>query len=837
MGSSRKRGRQEMEAVDPPREPTLLKRIRNSWEFANLAQWIYTFGRAVKIDENLDIADLEMECLNPHSTILSEIGLALLKFVSSHRGLTPETFDEYTRRQYVAKAPGRNPFGVGEDPNCFKDFDVFTKIRVLQQLTVWTMVNPDRIRERMEEQKDTEQTLWRIEPYGWDAQDRTYIVLDDNRLYRRTDPPLPPTPEPKPKRNSKKGRAMRRASRQQKAVEQAESETERNDEAKPEKKDNDATAAPEDDGFGGMAWECIAVTLDEFNTFVASIEKSRDPNEKSLRKRIVDEILPILEKQEESRKRKQAQKERELMNLEKLATAKRSSRIAGRMEQKHHEEEQREAERKKVIELALAKKEQEKWQKLEKERDSRMQTREQRLKEREARRILHEEELANLSENGKKLESGEARLSERQMKAEIERKKAALEELEQEDDWIFDCICGVYGQVDDGTHSIACDTCNIWQHSKCAGVSQKEAERDDFAFICTTCQNRGKDAEKAKTHPPIKLVLKRPGSSSSSTAPKSNGSLPANPLADGNLNPQISPQKVTQPSLFGGPIQFPRPNGEQHHPAQSGPHPSMLSSPAPVEQSNGCQLSPQRPSGRQAATSYQAPSPYGVARAPSSHVFSSPHPHIPTSLPQPGQPPVFTFGPNGSYKQSNPAPQNTPIQPARSAAQSSPAGNYIYGTTPASHVLNGPGPGSSDGGHHRSSFNMPSPLAGVPVLTPNNKPNPPPVMAPNSNTPPPTSTPAMLPKSSPPPPPSWQPAISHDPSDSGHASALPSATTGLSPTKHSPPRQISNGSFSSATPSIIPPVASLTPSSPLQDLSPPIKHSEAPRPNAQAAAQ
>ena len=81
--------------------------------------------------------------MKTHSTVLAEIGLALLKFVSSHRGLTlvfrsppislltlrrPEIFDEYTRRQYVAKAPNRNPFGVEEEPAKFDDFDVFTKV-------------------------------------------------------------------------------------------------------------------------------------------------------------------------------------------------------------------------------------------------------------------------------------------------------------------------------------------------------------------------------------------------------------------------------------------------------------------------------------------------------------------------------------------------------------------------------------------------------------------------------------------------------------------------------------------------------------------------------------
>ena len=46
----------------------------------------------------------------------------------------PELFDEYTRRQYVAKAPQRNPFGVEEEPAKFTEFDVFTKVRGLPVL-------------------------------------------------------------------------------------------------------------------------------------------------------------------------------------------------------------------------------------------------------------------------------------------------------------------------------------------------------------------------------------------------------------------------------------------------------------------------------------------------------------------------------------------------------------------------------------------------------------------------------------------------------------------------------------------------------------------------------
>ena len=72
---------------------------------------------------------------------------------------SPAIFDEYTRRQYLAKAPERNPFGDEEEPHKFDDFDIFTKIRVLQQLSIWTLNNPNSIRERLNA-PDSEQTLW-----------------------------------------------------------------------------------------------------------------------------------------------------------------------------------------------------------------------------------------------------------------------------------------------------------------------------------------------------------------------------------------------------------------------------------------------------------------------------------------------------------------------------------------------------------------------------------------------------------------------------------------------------------------------------------------------------
>lgn len=71
----------------------------------------------------------------------------------------PEIFNEYTRRQYVAKAPHRNPFGIEEEPKKFADFDIFTKLKVLVQLSQWTLNNAERIREKMEERGEAEQAL------------------------------------------------------------------------------------------------------------------------------------------------------------------------------------------------------------------------------------------------------------------------------------------------------------------------------------------------------------------------------------------------------------------------------------------------------------------------------------------------------------------------------------------------------------------------------------------------------------------------------------------------------------------------------------------------------
>ncbi|KAG8626058.1 hypothetical protein KVT40_006459 [Elsinoe batatas] len=533
----------------------LLKRLRSTWQFANFYQYAYIFGEAVKLPD-FDIDDFEEWCSDPSQhEKLAELGLILLKYVSSHRGLNTQLFDEYTRRQFVAKAPQRNPFGEEDEPKKFADFDVFTKIKVLQQLSVWTLGNADRIRGLMGE-IDNDQLLWRIEPFGYDSEDRDYFVLDDSRLYRRTNVPIPPTPtkpkaKPKPKAKAKsKAKPRTKPTRSSKRIKlstpEAESEAEEDEkmvddtELDGEVKIDPATnETEEDDGLGGMKWQCIAITMDEYQDFLESIRRSRDPNEKALHKRIVDTVMPELEKKEEARQRKLLKQLRERENEQKMATAKRSTRIAGRKEKEREEEEIRLAEEKKRQDLAMAHKAQAKQQKLEEARESRMQTREQRLKEREVKRILHEEELAKLEERKARGEADEeARHSSRNLQNELERRQKELEELkEEEDKWIFDCAgCGLYGEnIDDGTHSIACERCNIWQHSKCNGIEESDAEREDFHFICSDCKRKEEDAKKPKI-PPLKLG--RVGASSSPQTDKSE-SRPASSGVNGVVSPQI----------------------------------------------------------------------------------------------------------------------------------------------------------------------------------------------------------------------------------------------------------------------------------------------------------
>jgi hypothetical protein len=198
-----------------------------------------------------------------------------------------------------------------------------------------------------------------MEPTGWDSEDRVLFVLDDNRMYRRTDPPPPAEPKKaKAKSKSKKAKGSRASKRQKLSTPELEDVA---DETQTEQQPE----AVVEDGFGGMTWECVCVTLEDYQEYMNNIRRSRDPNEKILYKRLEEEVIPVMQHLAEDQARKQARKQRELENMQKLAMAKRSSRISSRLEKQKEHEEIEVAERRRQAELANAKAEQDKQRKLE----------------------------------------------------------------------------------------------------------------------------------------------------------------------------------------------------------------------------------------------------------------------------------------------------------------------------------------------------------------------------------------------------------------------------------------------------------------------------------------
>ena len=128
-----------------------------------------------------------------------------------------------------------------------------------------------------------------MEAFGWDSQDRTYFVFDDDRLYRRTDPPLLPYPsKAKSKSRPKKGKTRRGNKWGNLSTPTPDS---------PGDDEEDTTTEHEeaqDDGLGGMKWECLCITMEEYQTFLDTIRRSKDPNEKAMFQRLEKDVIPII---------------------------------------------------------------------------------------------------------------------------------------------------------------------------------------------------------------------------------------------------------------------------------------------------------------------------------------------------------------------------------------------------------------------------------------------------------------------------------------------------------------------------------------------------------------
>ena len=435
------------------------------------------------------------------------------------------------------------------------------------------------------------------------------------------------------------------------------------------------------------------------------MRRTKDANEKALRDRLMSEVVPIIEAREERQRRKIERRERELLAMEKMATAKRSSRIAGKQEREKVEREQEEVERKHAADLAAAHRQQEKMEQIQDERRSRMMTREQRIKDREYKRLLAEEELAKIEAQEEAIANGESRGSERQARERLARKKEKVDALKEiEEEWTFDCSgCGVHGKnIDDGSHSLSCERCSIWQHSKCLKISEEAAEREDFHFICRDCRRKEEDAKRPK------ISLKFRTAQSSSPPQPTTAPAAASPRKSSFVGVEVPGYPQNPPSQTNGYQQSSQTYGPRPPSAGQSGHATQAYSPNPAMQ-------------RQYPYNI---SPYQQHNAPVMQTNSPAYPPLQPGQqwgypPPPHQYPVHRPGSSGQpYAASHPNNTSNFGYPAGYTASQSPT----YSTaTPAARppsLGGGSRPNSSHGQLNGTAARLPSPVVNRPTMSP-----------------------------------------------------------------------------------------------------------------------
>ena len=345
---------------------------------------------------------------------------------------------------------------------------------------------------------------------------------------------------------------------------------------------------------------------------------------------------------------------------------------------------------------------------------------------------------------------------------------------------------------------MACEKCSVWQHSACLGISQAEAERDDFHFVCRDCLRRAEDAAKPKI-PPLRFHF---GSSSSPPAAKSDhepaGSKKRKSTEE---NGQLPPLKKFKPVEVHPPPPKPYFPG-QIHTGQNGMHKVFMTGPALSSQ--GQIQRPTQP-GRQESQATVSP---GLGSPPALPAYTNGYHSLPKAPPsnQAALSPVNGMPSiNSTHTTSGWSERYTPAHTPRTYHQSSPSSQ-----NPFHNSFDRQRPGSS-----HSSHNAASPIKNRSTTSslPKNH-NPTPAFSPYTNgisshpNLPAAQPPPVKHQTSPPPPPNLPPSSS--PTNYPSLQNTTPSSPGFSPTKQSPPQRLS--SHHVATTPVLPPVAALMPS-------------------------
>lgn len=362
---------------------------------------------------------------------------------------------------------------------------------------------------------------------------------------------------------------------------------------------------------------------------------------------------------------------------------------------------------------------------------------------------------------------------------------------------------------DDGSHSIACEKCNVWQHSACHGIAKAQAERDDFHFVCSDCKRKEDEATRPKL-PPLKFQVK------ASASPKPPGST-AIPPPDHEKQPDVpTPSRPAQQ-------QPPSANGILNGPSLS-PHGQALGPPGihhPGSGYNSAHSTPSQPQQLQmpqlqGSNTPAIPPPHFAAgsQGGSNIMAGSPNWNH-SSYPQ-GQ--GYHGQPNGH---SNPAVLSSPNRPL---TYNPPPNMFDQQRSPSSgYGAQSPSKASAPPDQKRpmsSGYGAASPSKPAPASSPyqsNGLPMTAPFSSPGTSFPP---APVQRPAFSPVKQASSSPQQHSSPFVDGRSRLLPDVSAGISPEKHdgAPP---SVQGLSEAP--VLPPVAPLAPSADPPILTPPSK--------------
>ncbi|GJJ69678.1 hypothetical protein EMPS_02026 [Entomortierella parvispora] len=466
---------------------TKLLELRSMKDFAAICQFLHFFHPAFAL-EDFDTEELEQALVDPSQMpYLVDLQARMLRQLTQDRRISFDNWIQYAQKEFEKREDDQNPW---LKESSYEDFDLTSKLLVLTNLCEWQLDDPERFRSKFKQEEEVAMD-WRVDPIGHDSLERTYWLFDDNRLYRENPPPKKVTkkskqpvapPKPKPKPVARRG--TRRSGRHN-------TEPSPEPEPEPEPEHETPPVTP------GVEWEPVCITRQDWEEFANVFKRSKHPDEKALHTLINNDVLPkVLDEFME--------REKEREKLEAIANRKRSSRIVIR-EFELQEKARLDAIRQQEIhEQAERRKQELKERRAEKERLAQQQIRDNRLKEREQR--LKDRENAIWEREEKKKQQQQRIAKERE-----ERKKRRLNgtpmkgdhsedegtshqgDEEEEDDWFFDCVCGVHGNnLDDGELMIACEKCNVWQHVACLKEEDKAHGRStkdwsDFDFICPRC--------------------------------------------------------------------------------------------------------------------------------------------------------------------------------------------------------------------------------------------------------------------------------------------------------------------------------------------------------------